>query len=74
MSLSERRSDKPTANECITARREVGRLEAKLVGLEAQLADAERRKNEAWVRKLKERIKWTKVGIQRANFTLGNCL
>ncbi len=73
MSLSERRSDSPTANECSMARSEVGRLEAELMSLEAQLADAERRKDQASVRTLRERIKWTRVGIQRANFTLEKC-
>ncbi len=73
MSLSERRSDNPTANECATARREIGRLEAELMSMEAQLADAEKRKDQALVRLLKENIKWTRVGIQRANFTLEKC-
>ena len=73
MSLSERRSDKPTANECNTAREVVGRLEPELMSLEAQLAYAESRNDQASVQNLRERIKWARVGIQRANFTLEKC-
>ena len=57
MSLSDRRSDNPTANECKTARRVVGELEAELMSMEAQLADAKIRKDQALVRLLKENIR-----------------
>ena len=73
MSLSERRSDNPTANECSMTRSEVGRLEPELMSLEAQLAYAERRNDQASVRTLRERIKWTRWGIRGANFTLEKC-
>ncbi len=73
MSLSERGSDNPTANECATARRELGRLEPELMSLEAQLAYAESRNDQASVQNLRERIKWTRRGILGANFTLEKC-
>ncbi len=73
MSLSERRSDHPTANECFIARQELGRLEPDLMSLEAELAYAESRNDEASVRNLRERIKWTRWGIHGAKSTLEKC-